>query len=191
MSICSVPECGRGYYAKNYCRLHWERARRHGSPIIVQVPRDMPAAERLAHRSERQGDCVVFTGCTNASGYGQITIANKQVAVHRVAYELAHGPIPEGLVIRHKCDNPPCIDPSHLELGTPQDNVMDKVARGRTLKGSRNGSSKLVEAQVAEILEGLAMGVTHKVLAQRHGVATSTIGRISTREHWKHVGVKA
>jgi hypothetical protein len=185
---CAVTDCGRPFYAKTYCRKHWERNYRNGAPITVVLPADTPIPERLEFHSERRGECLEYTGHLDRYGYGQITINGKGQAVHRVAYEVAHGPIPEDMMVRHKCDNPPCIDSGHLELGTNQDNSDDKVSRGRSLFGSRNPDAKLVESQVAEILVALASGETQKHLASVYGVGQSTIGRIHRRENWKHVG---
>jgi hypothetical protein len=185
---CAVAGCERPYYAKHYCRLHWERSYFNGAPIVRVVLPGTPAAERLEFYSERSGKCLVYTGHLDRYGYGQITIDGQMRTVHRLAYELAHGPIPKGLVVRHKCDNRPCIDPDHLEVGTNKDNSEDQVKRGRTTKGSKNGEAKLTEAQVVEILAALDGGALAIHLAKEYGVGNSAIGRIRRREAWKHVG---
>jgi hypothetical protein len=87
---------------------------------------------RLAERSEPQGDCIVWTGSRKGgNGYGQMCISYKNHMVHRLAWEVAHGPIPPGLCVLHRCDNPPCIRPDHLFLGTHQENMADMVVKQR------------------------------------------------------------
>lgn len=74
-------------------------------------------------------------------GYGAFSLKEKLLKAHRVSYELAYGPIPEGMYVCHHCDNPPCVNPTHLFIGTPQDNMTDKIRKGRLVAcpGERNG----------------------------------------------------
>lgn len=82
-----------------------------------------------------QSECIEWPGARdhNGYGYGRITIGRKRyrVSQHRMAYELAYGPIPKGMFVLHSCDNPPCVNVTHLRLGTQVDNMADTVARGR------------------------------------------------------------
>ena len=121
--------------------------------------------------------------------YPRIRINGKKVAHSRVVY-CAHNNIPletiEGLVIRHKCDNPACINPEHLELGTQKDNVQDSVARGRAIRspGEANGRSKLTPEQVLTIRSSTEVGT---ILAERHGVSSTVIYQIKSRKLWAHL----
>lgn len=76
-------------------------------------------------------ECWEWSANSYSNGYGQFQLNGKPHLAHRIAYELVNGPIPKGLVVRHKCDNPSCIKPEHLELGTQFDNIRDMVKRGR------------------------------------------------------------
>lgn len=79
--------------------------------------------------------CIEWKGARNPQGYGQKCIKGKRYRTHRLAWEWANGPIPEGLFVLHKCDNPPCCNPDHLFLGTQTDNMQDMLAKGRGING--------------------------------------------------------
>jgi len=93
-------------------------------------------------QTDRSGDCWLFTGYLTPAGYGRFSIAGVQQQAHRVAYMFTHGPIPEGMVICHRCDVRHCVNPSHIFLGTHADNVADMDAKGRRqpARGDRNGA---------------------------------------------------
>lgn len=95
---------------------------------MILKPRDI---EIFNSRYKVVGDCWIWTGSIRNDGYGRYPVNRQWKGAHRVAYELYKGPIPEGLLVRHKCDNPLCINPEHLELGTNKDNVWDMYLRGR------------------------------------------------------------
>lgn len=84
--------------------------------------------------------CEPWTGCRSAAGYGIIQREGRTMRAHRVAWALAYGPIPDGLNVLHRCDNPPCCNPTHLWLGTHADNMRDRGAKGRTASGDRSGA---------------------------------------------------
>lgn len=129
---CSVSDCEDPSYGRGYCTVHYLRWQRHGSPEVVAYERFNDSEESFARRTRRDGDCLKWVGLANKDGYGVIRAESKSFGAHRYAWERAYGPIPEGLVVRHKCDNPPCVRIEHLELGTPQDNTNDMIARGRS-----------------------------------------------------------
>lgn len=109
------------------------------------------------------------------------------VGVHRAAWILANGPVPAGLVVRHRCDIPRCVRVDHLELGTVADNNRDRDTRGRfrVLRGSSNGMAKLTEEKVADIRKRLGAGEKQAVLAREMGVHKSLISLIHTGKTWK------
>jgi hypothetical protein len=105
-----------------------------------------PVDVRLARKLKRNGECLLWTGAT-ARGYGIISLAGRMVKTHRLAYELAHGPIPpgegpHGTVVMHSCDRPLCCNPAHLSLGTQRDNMLDAAAKGHRHRGGRNPGKK-------------------------------------------------
>lgn len=182
---CSVEDCVRRYYAKGLCRVHWERQHHSGRLGTVGVERGSNIAQRLAHYSKAEGSCIVFTGYRDSDGYGHLTIDGEYLSAHRLAWIEANGTdIPPGMLVRHRCDNPPCINPEHLELGTEADNARDKVERGRSLPGTANPAAKLSDEQVAAIKAGILDGATNASLATAYGVGTSTISRIRRGVAW-------
>lgn len=182
--FCSMPNCGRAYYAKGFCRLHWERNYNGGSPESRLSLRNEDVETRLRHYTRREGDCLVWVGRRNKDGYGQITVEGKSMLAHRMAYMIWSGPIAAGQVVRHRCDNPPCIDPAHLELGAPIDNSRDMVQRGRSTYGSRNASARLNETAVAAIRSALDAGQPQRAIAREFGCGQSTVSRIARGASW-------
>lgn len=123
------------------------------------------------------------------NGYGQIQAHGKPTQAHRVAWELTRGPIPDGMCVLHHCDNPPCVNPSHLWIGTHRDNNADRDQKGRhrSALGSAHGHAKLDESSVVAILRLHAKGISQRTLAFRYGVSTSIISEIVNGILWTHV----
>lgn len=136
------------------------------------------------------GECWPWTGFRQPKGYGRLSWNGHGRAAHRLAWELTHGPIPDGLHACHTCDNPPCCNPTHLFLGTIADNNGDALAKGRRIvplkRGSTNGQARLTEAQVGEI-RSLRGVVPQRALAARFGVSDATVCRAQTGVNWSHV----
>lgn len=131
-------------------------------------------------------ECVEWAGYRKPSGHGQRRVNGKTQLVHRIVFEEAYGYLPE--VVRHKCDNPPCINPAHLEGGTQADNVKDMIDRGRQAIGERSGSNLLTEAQVIEILESVKAGTATQVeLARRFGVSKQAVNHVVKGRSWKKI----
>ena len=131
-----------------------------------------------------------WTASTVEGGYGRVLNKSRQLALaHRVSWEMAVGPIPKGLHVLHRCDNPPCVRPSHLFLGTQADNVRDMVNKGRDvqLTGESHWKVKLTEAKVREARRRCSEGETKKDLAKEFGVSHSTMCSAVNGTTWKHV----
>jgi hypothetical protein len=150
-------------------------------------------ASRLWSRCERQPNgCLEWQGSTVQGGYGRIYSGppeKRLILTHRAAWQLANGPIPDALVVRHSCDNPPCCDPGHLLTGTQRQNVEDAVSRGRArgAVGERNSHANLTESQVIEIRGLLVTGLYQYVIGSMFGVGQSAISQINRRETWGNV----
>lgn len=136
---------------------------------------------------EEQGDCLVFTGLTNAKGYGRFTAKKGEKSLtHQAVYEHFHGPIPDGQLVRHSCDNPPCVRIGHLSLGTAADNSADAVSRNRTARtiGEKSGKAKLTASQVQTMRQLAAGGATLTGLGLRFGVDPAHVSRIVNGHRW-------
>lgn len=135
--------------------------------------------------------CWVWQGATSTHmHYGCMSLGQRGSVqyAHRISWELAQGPIPPGLCVLHRCDNPPCVRPGHLFLGTRRDNMADKVAKGRQPCGEKSGGVVLVEAQVMEILTAYATGEVPVLgLAREYGVEEATVRAIVNGQTWTHV----
>ena len=166
----NCPTCGREFHVSDHPKqIYCSWACR---------PRRSPA-ERL-WSGVLKGD-----GCwERSSPYHPIKIDGRQTGSHRLSYELACGPIPEGLYVCHRCDNPRCIRPDHLFLGTNRDNQADSVAKGRAATGEANAHSKLTAAQASEIKAEIANGANKTHLAVRYGVSRAAIQAIAKGRNW-------
>lgn len=150
----------------------------------------MTPYERLEFKgwTETDSGCWEFNGGLR-DGYGYVSIRGVSLVATRVMYEHHFGPIPKNLLVRHKCDNPPCVNPDHLEVGTVRDNTQDMLDRGRHTppRGETNGQSKLTAEQVIEMRGLQAAGVSYHALAERFGVSVSCVSSVVNRQRWRHV----
>lgn len=141
--------------------------------------------------------CWPWTAAQDGRGYGIMRVAGHNVRAARIAWVLAVGPIPPGLHVLHRCDNPPCCNPSHLFLGTHADNMADMRAKGRAgntahperaARGERHGSARLNATQVNAIRARYAAGgISQPALAAEYGVHQATVWRIVRGLRWTHV----
>lgn len=149
--------------------------------------------ERFWSKVDKSSDCWIWTGYRNKRmGYGRIGAGGeggKLLMAHRLAWELHFGPIPENMIVMHKCDNPPCVNPAHLRLGTVWDNNQDRDAknRNRHLTGEESASSKLTEDQVRAIMARLEKGETTISIAKDFPVKRKAIGSIKNGNAWSHI----
>lgn len=130
--------------------------------------------------------CITHVGRLDDRGYGLRRFEGTRTSAHRVAYCVANGvrlADLKGLTVRHRCDNPPCVNPDHLEVGTHLDNMNDRHERGRTARGERNGNSK-VTAEIAARIRSEYPGSTQKEIWTRYGLSRTTIQRILRGTIW-------
>lgn len=133
--------------------------------------------------------CWEWAG-TIQHGYGKLMLAGRNIRAHRLAYETWIGPIPEGYLVMHSCDNPPCINPAHLSLGTPLDNMRDKVVKGRHrfAVGVNCGSSRLTpETVVAMRIRRSRDGLTYQAIADEFNISLNTAWNAVVGNTWREV----
>lgn len=137
---------------------------------------------------------------TPARAYGHFDIKGVGVFAHRMAYELTYGPIPKGLEVCHKCDNPPCVRPDHLFLGTHTDNMRDAVAKGKLghvpwskehpypIRGEKSPNARLTDAKVLEMKMLYARGgVSQRSLGKKMGISSTVARRVLSGKGWTHI----
>lgn len=148
-------------------------------------PQDV--VSRFWTKVDKSGECWHWLGHLDKSGYGQIRMNGKGIGAHRFSWQFTYGVIPTDLHVLHRCDNPRCVRPDHLFLGTNLDNVQDKVNKGRVarLYGEDAPSAKLTANQVEEIrARYIPWVVTYSQLAREYNVSTSSIGGIIKKRTW-------
>lgn len=135
--------------------------------------------------------CNLWTGNTNNRGYGMLNAMKTrgiQILAHRLAWELANGPVPDGMDVLHRCDNRSCVNAAHLFVGTAADNVADMIAKGRQKLGEQCRQAKVTEKMVREIRTRYAQGtISQSQLAEEFGISQSAICMITKMQRWKHI----
>lgn len=161
-------------------------------------------ATRFWAKVDRSGDCRIWTAARKQpEGYGFFKLNRRMAYAHRVSWSLANGQeIPPGMFVCHRCDNPPCVRPEHLFLGSNSDNLQDASRKGRTANGERNGKytqpkrtprgeahgrAKLTADQVRHLRLLFAEGMTQNALAERYGIAQGVVSQIVNRRIWRHL----
>lgn len=134
--------------------------------------------------------CWEWTRARLKGGYGQVKRGGKTLRAHRMMYEHEHGDIPEGMLVCHTCDNPSCVNPDHLWLGTTGDNVQDKVKKGRQRgapRGERHPAAKLTQRQAEDVRAEYARGThTQAELARQYGISQAQVsGIVNNRTYAK------
>lgn len=211
---CAVPGCGGPARTRGWCQKHYYRWVHHGDTFgLGPIPNTgtfvaMPPEVRFWKRVDKSGpipshcsylgNCWPFLGATLRGGYARFYDGEKGRKAHRWSYQHHYGPIPDGMLVCHRCDNPPCVRPDHLFLGTNGDNMADKKAKGRNCYGDANGSRKfldrrprgesspvarLSDAQAIEIFRTYhAGGVTQRALAEAYNISPQTVSLVATAQ---------
>ena len=146
-------------------------------------------AQRFWQKVDYSGSCWLWLA-GHVQGYGQFWVDGQNVRAHRVSYELTYGEIPSGLLVRHSCDNRPCVNPAHLSIGTYADNARDAVERNRLAVGEAHYSAKLTTADVLAIRARYRRGHRNdgqRAIAREYGMSHQAIGELLSGESWRHI----
>lgn len=136
---------------------------------------------------EPNSGCWLWALTCDDFGYGYVDRAVGSGFAHRIAWQCFRGTIPNGMVVRHRCDNPGCCNPEHLELGSHQDNSNDCRNRDRHTRGERSPAAKLTDAQASKIRELVIGGIPQRTIAEQFNIHHSTVGYICRGRTWKHL----
>ena len=161
---------------------------RYCSPTCYHEATRVDPVRRFWERVQKTDNCWVWTGATfhGNLGYGVVYDSGKTRSAHRYSWELHHGAIPDGMMVCHHCDNPRCVRPEHLFLGTHEDNMLDAVRKRRHTHGESHGMARLTDDAVREIRRSYD-GTNRDELAERYGIAPASVWRIATRRSWKYL----
>lgn len=163
---CCSYDCSMVLYRARATDRFWSKVDKNGPTVRPEL-----------------GPCWVWVGTRYTNGYGQAAARGRAERIaHRVSWALTFGSVPDDLWVLHRCDNPPCVRPDHLYLGTGTDNAHDMWDRNRHPRTAR-----LTESDVAQIRAAAARGVSRQELAHRYGVQYMTITDVIWRRTWKHV----
>lgn len=146
----------------------------------AKVDRDGPVP---GHRPEL-GPCWVWTAGKFRKGYGQFQLNGRPHHASRVALEIASGPIPVGKCALHRCDNPPCVNPAHLWLGTHTDNMRDAAEKRRLVTGERHHNARLTASHAVAIRSAHRAGCSLRMLSFQFGVGTTAISDVVHHRTW-------
>lgn len=189
MKICSVEGCGKKSNARGLCQGHYYRLRVHGH--TGPTARTHGSLEERFWRRviKAETGCWLWKGSATQAGYGTIRLGGVEKGVtlaHRLSYEMHHGDIAPGNFVMHSCDNPRCVNPAHLRQGTPRDNMLDMMEKGRKVVplGDGHFCAKLDAEKVRLIRSSTE---SNSALARSLGVDASAISNVRNGITWKHV----
>lgn len=185
MKVCSVAGCEGRVRAKGLCRRHYQQKWRTGSEVIAR-PNPHGSVEERFWRYVSESDpasCWPWTGRKDKDGYGTLRVGESMRRAHVLSWVLHFGQVAPLLLVLHRCNNPSCVNPAHLKMGTHLDNMADRLAADHYPRGDRHPMAKVTEDQVAEIHAALG---TYAEIGRRFGLSASQVGNIrrGTRK-WK------
>ena len=157
----------------------------------VEIHLNETARNRFWAKVKKNSSCWEWTAGKTKFGYGTFNNGSGSRLAHRVSWVIENGPVPDGKLVCHTCDNPSCVNPKHLFVGTQSDNVCDMWAKGRggagALPGIENHRSKICDKDVVAIRARLDSGEYQRVIAKDYGLTQSNVSHIATGKTWSHI----
>ena len=176
-TLCKVQDCLSLTYAKGFCSYHYKNFRRTGKPESQRPRRHGTPIERFwRHVSRRStNECWEWKAFRDKDGYGKFRLGRSNVAAHRFSYQVVFGKICGNEQVLHSCNNPPCVNPRHLKIGTHLENMQDRREAGNYATGESHPGYKFSTATVKRV--ALASG-SYKKIAEHFGMSKSHVRNI-------------
>lgn len=187
---CSIEYCSKEAIARNYCHSHYRALMLYGDPEArKQVQHHgKTLTERFFAYVKKTDNCWLWVGYRDPNGYGRMNYNGGPKLASRLSWMIHHGSLPEGSCVCHKCDNPQCVNPDHLFVGSQADNMADMTAKGRArkrgLKGEQHNLAKLTESAVRKIRSSKKSAAE---IAEEFGVSRTTVYDVRNRRIWTHI----
>jgi hypothetical protein len=192
MADATIPQrttclyCDLVVHARGFCRSHYNHMAKYGKLPLSRNMTGKTLAERISLMSEHDNEtgCRLWVRGKNGTGYGNLIFGGKSLLAHRAAYELAYGPLADGMKVCHRCDTPACVNPDHLFAGSHQANSDDKLSKGREARGVSHGMHRLTEVEIRKIRVDSR---TQEEIAADYGINRSNVSMIKARKRWAHI----
>lgn len=190
---CKYDGCKDKVVGRGYCQKHYRRYMKYGSPDSKKNDHASLEVRFWRYVDKKQdNECWRWLGQRLSNGYGRISLGAKSLGsdgAHRISWKLFNKTdIPDGMFVMHKCDNPSCVNPHHLSIGTPKENTQDMIAKGRkrvvSPKGEGNGKSLLNEEKVRLIRSST---LSHAAIGRELGVSPNCVRGVRIGRTWTHI----
>lgn len=177
---CSIDGCGMTHAAKGLCQKHYMRIYKNGTLELQNSPE--PFCDR--YEVDEVSGCWNWIRGTDEDGYGKMSLNGKDIRAHRYSWEIKNGSIATDQLVCHSCDNPSCVNPSHLFLGDHSVNHADRGIKDRTANGERAGASRFTEKQISEMRE---KNLGFQAARQKYGISKTHYYRVLHGDSWRHL----
>ncbi len=185
---CSIKDCGKPHFGRGWCVAHHAKWRKYGDPLhaVRLTPNGAPQAFVKQATSWRGDDCLFWPFARDSAGYGRISIRGRSIVASTYVCQVVHGPKPfHKAEAAHECGNghEGCVNPRHLAWKTRDQNMLDMVGHGTSLRGTRSPHAKLTDSDVRRI-RMLKGSLLQREIADLFDVCADTIGAIHRLERW-------
>jgi hypothetical protein len=190
--LCLVRDCNNLKKTLGFCQKHYQRVKKHGTPEPRKWSQESLEIRFWLRVDKKSAEeCWPWIG-QKRNGYGRISLGKKEdgaEGAHRVSWMLANKKkIPDGMFVMHKCDNPECVNPSHLAIGTPKENTADMIAKGRKRVvapvGNENGKA-IITPDIVRLIR--SSDESHASLARRFNISPNCVRGVRIGRTWSHV----